>query len=136
MEASPKHKNDILASQLLLAGLVVVYLLLIVRWILGIAPIRPTPWPYLIPVSTVLSFALMAAPYYAVRFGKQWSRILVFAVVAGTLWLNFIHRENIAGDPLNVLSWVVYAVTHLWGLMLLFWRPRRPPVDEKHHRPI
>ena len=136
MEISQNHKNDILASHLLLAGLVAIYLLLIARWLLGIAPLKPTPWPYLIPVSMGLSFALMAAPYYAVRSGKRWSRALVLAVVAGTLWLNFTHRENIASDPLNVLSWVVYSVTHIWGLVLLFWRPQRRPINERHQRPM
>lgn len=136
MEAAQKHKNDVLASQLLLAGLVAIYLLLIARWMLGIAPLKPTPWPYLIHVSTVLSFGLMAAPYYAVRSGKRWSRALVVAVVAGTLWVNLTHREKIASDPLSVLSWVVYSVTHFWGLALLFWRPQRQPSHERPHRPM
>jgi hypothetical protein len=136
METSRKHKNDVLASHLLLTGLVAIYLLLIARWLLGIAPLRPTPWPYLIPVSTGLSFALMAAPYYSLRSGKRWSRTLVLAVVAGTLWLNFTHRENIASDPSYVLSWVVYSVTHIWALVLLFWRPQRLLINERHQSPM
>ncbi|MFC7668483.1 hypothetical protein ACFQT0_14710 [Hymenobacter humi] len=113
-----------------------IYLLLLARWMMGFAPLRSTPWPYLIHLSTALSFALMAAPYYAVRSGKRWSRTVVLAVVAATLWLNFTQREKIASDPLNVLSWVVYAVTHIGGLVLLFWRRQRRPITDRHHKPM
>lgn len=136
MEAAQKHKKDVLASNVLLTGLVAIYLLLIARWMMGIAPLKPTPWPYLSHVSTVLSFAFMAAPYYAVRSGKRWSRTLVVAVVAGTLWLNFTHRDKIASDPLNVLSWVVYSITHVWALALLFWRPQQQSINERRRRPL
>lgn len=120
----PQRRSHVLASNLLLVGLVVTYLLLIIRWEMGIALLRPTRWPYLHQVSVLISFALMAALYYAVRSGKRWTRVLVLVVVVGSLLLNVKHRTEIKSDPLNVLSWVVYSITHSWGLVLLFRRPQ------------
>ena len=81
-------------------------------------------WPYLLHVTSFITFVLMAALYYAVRAGKRWTRILLLVLVGGGMWINLAHLQDIKADPLNMLSWVVYSITHIWGLVLLFWRPR------------
>ena len=67
---------------------------------------------------------MLAVPYYAVRSGKLWTRLLVLVLVVGTLLLNLAHLQEIKTDPLNMLSWLVYSITHIWGLVLLFRRPQ------------
>lgn len=123
MPTFEQRKKYVLASNILLVGLVVTWLILIVRRITGIAFPQPTRWPYLIHVVSIVLFLLMAALYYAVRSGKRWSRVLLLVLVVGTTWLNLASAQKIKSDPLNVLSFVVYYFTHIWGLILLFRRP-------------
>ena len=123
MTTLQQRRNYILASNLLLVGLVVTWLILVVRWVTGIAPIKPMRWPYLLHVTSFITFVLMAALYYAVRAGKRWTRILLLLLVGGGMWINLAHLQYIKADPLNMLSWVVYSITHIWGMVLLFRRP-------------
>ncbi len=129
MTTLTQRRNHVFASNLLLTGLVVIYLILIVRWVIGVAPLQPMRWPYLLHVATIISFLMMAMPYYSVRSGKLWTRLLVLAVIFGTLLLNLAHLQEIKTDPLNMLSWAVYLITHIWGLTLLFRRPQLQRID-------
>jgi hypothetical protein len=121
MEITSPHRNDVLASNLLYIWLVVSFVSSVLRPLLHI--VLP-PRSALAPVATILCFFLYAGFFYAIRRGKWWAKILLAVLFMGAVMSGIADFRNFKLDFLNMLSYVLYVVSHIWALVLLFKKPR------------
>ncbi len=121
MESALLTKREVLASNLLYGWLIVSFASSILRPLLHIVP---PPRTTLAPVALVLFCLLQAGFFYAIRRGKRWAKILLAVLSVGAIIATVADIHNIKTDFLNVLSYALYVVSHVWALVLLFKKPQ------------
>ena len=55
---------------------------------------------------------------------KRWAKIVLAVLSVGAIIANVSDIHSIKTDFLNVLSYTLYMVSHVWALMLLFTKPQ------------
>ncbi|MGI4867586.1 MAG: hypothetical protein ACRYFZ_26940 [Janthinobacterium lividum] len=75
-------------------------------------------------MALVLFCFLQAGFFYAIRRDKRWAKIVLAVLSAGAIIANVVDIHSIKTDFLNVLSYALYVVSHIWALMLLFTKPQ------------
>jgi hypothetical protein len=83
----------------------------------------PPPHSALAPFALILVSFLYAGFFYAIRLGKQWARILLAVLSVGAIITNVATFHSLKTDFLNVLSYALYVVSHVWALVLVFKKP-------------
>jgi hypothetical protein len=114
----------VLASNLLYVWLVVSLVSSVLRPLLHIVP---PPRSALAPVALLLISLLYAGFFYAIRIGKRWARILLAVLSVVAIITNVAAFHNFKTDFLNVLSYALYVVSHIWALVLVFRKPMVQP---------
>jgi hypothetical protein len=124
MRTTLLDKRDVLASNLLYVWLVVSLVSSVLRPLLHIVP---PPRSALAPVALLLISLLYAGFFYAIRIGKRWARILLAVLSVVAIITNVAAFHNFKTDFLNVLSYALYVVSHIWALVLVFRKPMVQP---------
>ncbi|RZJ87141.1 MAG: hypothetical protein EOO60_12520 [Hymenobacter sp.] len=125
----PLRKNDVLASNLLLGGLLFSAISQLIRIQLHLcAP--PTTRAEI--TTTVLTYVLFLGLIYAIRRGVQWAKSF-FTGVCILLALNYLMEPKYfrliwQRDALYIADKAFSLVANVWALVLLF-KKRQPPEE-------
>lgn len=131
MNPTEQHRNAVLASNILYAGLGVSFLLSAIG--LFTAQLPPGTWSPLFGM-VLLVHLLAALLYYAIRLGKRWAKLLLLLLVAfnvvSTGWSLLSGNEEALNawrmDGWGALKEAITFVADIVALVLLF---RKSPVQ-------
>lgn len=126
MHPTPQRRREILASNILLAGLALS--LLLWRFHLLEHPLPATAKPLKWWMEGGFYVATVGW-YYAIRLGKQWAKYLLLAFFAAGLVLDLAyHPERLLHtwrtSWLAAASYAIGQGTQFWALVLLFSKPK------------
>jgi hypothetical protein len=117
------RKQNVLASNLLFAGVVVSWVTMAIGQLAHVVDIQLTN---LSVGKMVLSNALLLGLIYAIRVGEPWARfLLVLLVIVGTLSILLRHGAEVGQAPiLFKIEYLLRGLLYLAALVLLFKKPK------------
>jgi hypothetical protein len=126
MHPTQQRRREILASNILFAGLAISLLFWRLHLLGHALPATTKPLKWWVEVGTYL---VIVGWYYAIRLGKQWAKYLLLALFVGSLVLNLTyHPERLLHtwrtSWLAAASYAIAQGAQLWALVLLFRKPR------------